>query len=131
MLKLHQDSENLFVTLSSFLYSILGIFLFINQHSLFFGVVFFLIGISAFFHHSYPKNQLFRILDWSASVVIILALTINYEFSWVVFIASLALLSIWYISFHSFQKHNIFIYTLTHTLWHICSVVFIFWLIVH
>ncbi len=130
MFKMNQNSESLFVVYSSFLYCILGIFLFIKQDSPILAAMFFLIGISAFLHHSYPKSYLFRIPDWLGSFVIIFLVATNYRPSWTSSVFALLLILLWYFSFYSFHKtHNMHQYELTHTLWHILSVVFLFWLI--
>ncbi len=59
MSKLSKDSEGVFVTYSSLLYCALGIFIFINQNLLFLSSVIFLLGVAAFFHHSFPKSSFF------------------------------------------------------------------------
>lgn len=130
MHKISKNSENIFVVLSSFINSFLGIILFIKQVNPILASTFFVVGIIAFFHHVYPNNQIIRFFDWSFSLSIFLYVLLLYKITPVFYLPIIILFLMWLLSFYSFHKlHNIWLYNLTHTFWHIFGAIFVYFLI--
>ncbi len=130
MYKITKKSENIFVVLSSFFYSILGILLYFKYINPIIVLILFVIGIIAFFHHIYPGNQIIRLFDWSLSFIFFLYILFFYKITPVFYLPIIILFFVWFVSFYSFHKiHNIWLYNLTHTLWHILGSIFIYLLI--
>lgn len=130
MNKISKNSENVFVTVSSFASSILGIILFVNHVNLILASAFFMVGIIAFLHHFYPINAIIRFFDWSLSFLIFFYVLLIYKITPSLYLPIVILFCIWLISFYSFHKlHNIRLYNLTHTLWHIFGAIFVYYLI--
>ena len=130
MNKISKNSENRFVTFSSFANSILGIILLVYHVNPILACAFFVVGIIAFLHHLYPTNTIIRFFDWSFSLFIFLYVFLIYKITPSLYLPILILFFVWFISFYSFHKlHNIRLYNLTHTLWHIFGALFIIYLI--
>ena len=84
------------------------------------GVILIFVGISAFFHHQYPSNQLLRFFDWFSSFVLMAYTLMAYKLTGVEYLLFLILFSIWIFSFYHFHKtHNIQYYSISHIAWHI------------
>lgn len=130
MYKITKNSENIIVVLSSFSYSILGFLLFFKQANPIIAFALFVIGIIAFFHHVYPDNQIIRLFDWSLSFIFFLYILFFYKITPAFYLLIVILFFVWFVSFYSFHKiHNIWLYNVTHTLWHILGSIFIYLLI--
>ncbi len=118
---LFSDSEDFFVTFSSVAFLIPAFYFFIYNSPLL-SALFFLVTFFSLFHHSFPNQQIFRILDWTSAIVLILIYLENIgSYTNTLVIISFFVILIWYISFKAFRNQKILLYNVTHTLWHTLS----------
>ncbi len=115
------------VLFSSFAYILCAMFL--GNRDKFVIAFLLLVFLTSIFYHSYPKNALFRLADWIASLTFIFYIinfilknNLIYALNLKLLIA-LGIFSLicFFISFFAFIKNHGRIYNVTHTLWHLSS----------
>jgi hypothetical protein len=121
--KLFSDSEEFFVIFSSICF-VIPAFYFLINNSLLLSILFFLVAIFSVLHHTFPKKQSFRILDWISAIILILIYLANIgKYTNTLIMVSIMAILIWYTSFKAFRNQKILLYNITHTLWHTLSAI--------
>ncbi len=123
------------VLFSSFAYIVIAILL-PKGNELVIGFLL-LVFLTSMFYHSYPHNIYFRLGDWIAALSFMYYI-LNTAFQnglfsilnlWILFsLIGISIIS-WIISFFAFIKNHNRAYNISHTTWHICSSLLIYYII--
>lgn len=112
------------VIYSSLAYCVVGMYAFV-MHATVPAVLMGCAGIASYYHHRSPHNTLVRIFDWACAAALVFYTTTTVPPIFGMYVLALTLVLVWGVSFVAFHTKKMYLYTVTHTLWHVASAVFV------